>query len=377
MTGETVVFEELGDGIRYVEEQTRTEGALAVTDCFLVENGKDEPIAMLDRRSFEQRFGAVSIAMEGIGGVETQPRLRRRGWMAKLLERVLSGASRRVSAVAVGDAIPGVYEKYGFVSCVPDRELLVDVFKVMSSLRSEITAPRALTQADLPNVVRLYNEAHSERPWTHQRGEDWNKLLAEKTWSRGSEGIVVEHGGTMQGYAIFVRALYGHGKPEFRVDEMAARDRAAAQILVRALGGLSWQSHQSQFTVYEPADSAVGRALKELGCVRETHHASGGMMARVLVPELFLTAIEPELRRRCDRLVSAERHATAFQALSSAKIKFQPGDLVSLVAGYWSFDDAVARGRMASDFDDVLQLWFPGGGNQRLPSPHAHRLDRY
>ena len=72
------VEEEVEAGLRYTEETGRIEQSLAVRDCFLWQAGIDEPISGLNLLSFRQRFGAVSVATEGIGGVETLLPFRRR-----------------------------------------------------------------------------------------------------------------------------------------------------------------------------------------------------------------------------------------------------------------------------------------------------------
>jgi predicted acetyltransferase len=376
-----LISEQLEPGVRYVEEQSRIVLGVPVKDCFLVADGEDEPISMLDMRTFEQRFGAVAIRMEGIGGVETQPKYRRRGWMSKLLARALAGVAERVSVAAIGDAIPSVYEKHGFVNCVADRELVLDARCLAALGKVQADAPRKprpMVEADLPDVTALYNEVHAHRPWTHRRPPDWNKLVPEKTWSPGSEAIVLEHQGGISAYAIFTRPLYGHHKPEFRVDEMAARDQASARLLIPAVADLSLRAQQIQFAVAEPLDCVVGRTLKDLGCtLRETHFSSGGMMSHILHMKEFLAAIEPELRRRCQGLTPESLHRAAFTALMTGSLGVDASALLSLLVGHWSLSDARTRGLPSSRFDEVLHLWFPGGSSDRLPIAHAHRLDRY
>lgn len=376
-----IVAEELEPGIRYIEEQSRTDRGVPVRDCFLVADSKDEPISTLDLRAFEQRFGAVSIPMEGIGGVETQPMFRRHGWMSKLLARALTRAAERVNVAGIGNAIPGIYEKHGFMNCVVDRELLVDVASVAAlgaPCASELRTPRALAESDIPGIIALYNEVHADRPWTHRRARNWNRFVPQKTWHPGSEAIVIEYAGRVAAYAIFIRPLYGHRKPELRVDEMAAHDRASASALISAIAGLSAQGHQGQFSVAEPLDCVVGRTLKDLGCtLRETHYSSGGMMARILHVKPLLQILEPELRRRCRGLVPDSHHEAAFEALMAGTLGVGSETLLPLLVGHLSLADLKSRGLSVSRFEDVLHLWFSGGASQRLPTAHAHRLDRY
>ena len=67
--------------LRYTEEKRRNEPGPPVRDCSLWQAGVDRPVSDLNLMSFRQRFGAVSIPAEGIGGVETLPEFRRRGYV--------------------------------------------------------------------------------------------------------------------------------------------------------------------------------------------------------------------------------------------------------------------------------------------------------
>ena len=91
--------------LRYTEEKRRTEPGLPVRDCSLWQAGVDRPVSDLNLMSFRQRFGAVSIPAEGIGGVETLPAFRRRGYVRMVLERAIAGVATRAPIVFVSEAI--------------------------------------------------------------------------------------------------------------------------------------------------------------------------------------------------------------------------------------------------------------------------------
>ena len=71
---------DLGPGLKYTEETGRIDQSRQVRDCCLWQAGVAEPISGLNVLSFRQRFGAVSLPAEGIGGVETVPAFRRRSF---------------------------------------------------------------------------------------------------------------------------------------------------------------------------------------------------------------------------------------------------------------------------------------------------------
>ena len=120
MTTKLEVEEEIASGLKYTEETGRTVRSLPVRYCYLWQAGVEEPISDLEVLSFRQRFGAVSIPAEGIGGVETLPQFRRQGHMSRVLSKALAGMVKRVAIALVSDGIEEAYEKFGFVNCLAE-----------------------------------------------------------------------------------------------------------------------------------------------------------------------------------------------------------------------------------------------------------------
>lgn len=369
-------------GLRYTEETGRVSRSLPVRDCFLWKDGLDEPVSGLNLFSFQQRFGVVSIPCEGIGGVETMPAQRRQGLMGKLLSKALAGIGGRVKAVLVSDAIEQAYEKFGFVNCLVEAHLSVQVRNVeraagrLPALNDNI---REFSTDDLPAMIDLYNGEHAARPWTHQRHADWNRLLETQTWRPGSEVVILDGDDGMAGYAITQERQFGRLTRPFVVDELIARDVQAAQTMLVELASRCWQMRQGEFLVYEPFDSSVGRAASAVGC--EFHQSvppSGGMMGAILDRQGLLKLLEPELRRRLPCAEPNALHETAFDALFQSALIPDNQALLRLLLGYWSLDSALALGtEVPVEFRPVCAAWFPGGGTAALPLPYAHKLDRY
>jgi ribosomal protein S18 acetylase RimI-like enzyme len=348
-------------------------------DCSLWHAGVDEPISGLNVLSFRQRFGAVSIPTEGIGGVETLPSFRRRGYVSKLLIKAIEGIARRVPIVFVSEAIEDLYEKFGFVNCVAEAYLSVPVRNVERATVSSPRWVRSFSQADLPAMVALYNEVHAHRPWTHDRHAGWNRLLVTQTWQPGSEAIILERDERLAGYAILKEPQYGHVVSSFVVDELTAIDVEAAQALLVEVAARCWHMRFSECWVREPLDSAVGKAARRIGCAyHRTFPRSGGMMGAILDRQQLLPLLEPELRRRLPSDDLRTAHTTAFDALCRGEVVSDPRDLLRLLVGYWSTPDARAYGTVIpTQYERVVDAWFPGGGTQVLPLAYAHTLDRY
>lgn len=380
--GQFVVEETIRPGLRYTEETSRKYRSLPTRDCCLWLDGVEESISGMNVLSFSQRFGAVSVPAEGIGGVETLPAYRRQGYIRLLMEKVIESIRRRVPVVFVSEAIQGMYEKFGYVNCLADATLSVQVRDVEGYRNQVQVHPKWLirdyTPDDLPTMVHLYNKVHANRPWTHARHAEWNQLDARQTWNPGSEVIVLEWDGVLAGYAILYEAVFGHaGHHPMVVDELAARDSSATHVLLDELAARCWQMRLAEFKVREPLDSPAGIAAREVGCAyQQEFHPSGGMMGMILDRQRILALLEPELLRRLNNEGLHRLHETAFGALLRGEIIPDNRDLLRLLVGFWPAANlCLSEGE--SRHEPILNQWFPGGGTQLLPLPYSHHLDRY
>ena len=377
------VEEDIEPGLKYTEETGRSQLSRPVRDCSLWQAGVDEPISGLNALSFRQRFGAVSVPAEGIGGVETAPPFRRRGAIGKLLTKTVTEIAKRVPIVFVSNAIEDLYEKFGFVNCLAEAYLSVPVRNVERlASRSTLASPlrvRDFSPDDLPAMLTLYNTVHAHRSWTHERQAGWNQLVVTQTWQPGSEVVILERDEQVAGYAIMKESQFGHGVSPFVVDELTARDTEAAEALLIDVAARCWHRRLSEFWVREPLDSAVGTAARRLGCAyHQTFPPSGGMMGAITDRQQLLRVLEPELRRRLPTDDLHTAHSAAFDALSRGEVIVDNRDLLRLLVGYWSSTDVRVLGTLIpTQYQPVCDAWFPGGGTRLLPLPYAHTLDRY
>jgi hypothetical protein len=382
MTKQIELEEDLGSGLTYIEETGHDPQSYPARDCWLRQAGVAEPISGLNLLAFHQRFGAVSVPAEGMGGVETVPAFRRQGHIRTLLTRVVAGMTKRVPVAFVSDAIEGMYEKFGFVNCLVEAYLIVRIRHmqhVTGSSEESTSRIRSFTPADLPAMVALYNQAHARRTWTHERHVEWNHLHVTRTWQPGSEVLIFERDQRLAGYAILRELQFGHVISQFVVDELAAGDIEAAQALLAEVATRCWNLRMSDFWVREPLDSAAGRAAQRIGCeYHQTFPSTGGMMGAILDRRQLLQLLEPELRRRLPSDNLQAEHTAAFDALCRGEVITDNRDLLRLLIGYWSAADARAFGTaILAQYERIADAWFPGGGSQILPWPYAHTLDRY
>lgn len=353
-----------------------------VRHCRIRREGDLEPVCSLEVVAFRQRFGAVAVAAEGIGGVETRPDCRRHGYMRQLLEAAVAGMRDRVAVGFVSEAIEGAYEQRGFVTALGEGELVVPVRAVE---RAGVRGPgrvRQGTDADLPEAVRIFNAAHAERPWSRVREAEWDGRVPQGTWKPGSELLVLEDaaGAAVTGYALLRGRSFGDRVRTVVVHELAAWDAAGVRGLLAEVAARCWELRVAEFTVREPADSLVGRIARGWGCVyRQRFPVSGGMMARILRREALVRQLEPELRRRAaGGACGGAEGLEVVEGLAGGELVPDDGVLVRLLLGYWSLADAVVQGLVVPEgCEGLFERWFPGGGGPGLALPHAHVLDRY
>ncbi len=229
------VSELISDGVTYTEQPGLDTLTMPMRLCLLwqtddSDSGRTE-VGGLNLLSFQQRFGAVAVPSEGIGGVETHVPYRRRGYAGAVLRRAVQGARARVPVMWIGEGIEHLYEKLDFVSCLVENDLLLQVHHVErflapappSGLAREL---RAMVSDDLPSMVAVYNQSQRQRTWTHQRPQSWNRLLPRQTWGSGTEAWVLRDGDGLAGYVLVSGDEYGHAVPKFKVHEAIAIDLA-------------------------------------------------------------------------------------------------------------------------------------------------------
>lgn len=384
MTTVYQVDEALEPGLRYTEEFSRTVRSFTMGDYLLWEKATNEYIGGLNVVFFNQRIGAVAVPSAGIGGVETAPAYRRRGYARKLLTRALAGIVQRVPVVYLSESISGLYERYGFVTCLAESRLELDVRNVERFGGEPGLPVRRFVKADLPPailsaMIGLYNQAHACRSWTHQRPAGWNQLHDTQMWEPGSAAMVLERGGRLAAYALLREPYYGRTRPNIVIDELTALDVEAGRAMLAEIAAHCWDKRFSSFQVREPPDSAAGQAAKQLGCtVHQDYAASGEMMGAILDRQRLLALLKPELRRRAEDVVSDADQSAAFAALCRGAAIPEDGLLLRLLVGHCSLADAIAWGtEIPAQFERLFALWFPGGGTRLLPEPYSHGLDRY
>jgi GNAT superfamily N-acetyltransferase len=385
------VEEHLVGGLRYDERLTVEPGRGSCRTCSLWAPGAADPVSTLRIRSLRQRFGAVIVAAEGVGGVQTPHEHRGRGYGTRLVEHAIAGARERVATMFLF-GIQKMYSKLGFATCLADTTLSMQVRNAEAAEASPGDERSSFVPDDLPALVRLFNEEHRVRPWTAVRGEyPFVRLTASHPWRPAPDVIVIRREGTPRAYAVVSGTTYGRPLREMAVVEAAAVDASAARSLLAAVARTCWEWRIGSFTLEEPADGSVGTEARRLGCeVRQTWVPDGEGMGLILDRAKLIAALEGELARRercaetgqpinaADGLsLSGSAPMGTFEALLAADLVPDDGWLIQLLLGFRSWHEAEHAGlETPAEHRRTLLRWFPGTAPY-LPAGHAHRLDRY
>ncbi len=375
------VHESLTDGLRYVETIDES-GRWRSRRCCLHLEGEEEPVSSLVLHSLSVRLGATALPAEGVGGVQTRPDHQRRGHNERLITRALRGAKERVPAVFLY-GIERYYTRFGFATCLSESSIDLWVRRTKDlSTPADLTI-READEADLPAMIALYNELHAARPWTLVRDESMIASLRHRTpWKSRPDVLLFERSGSAVAYAAIAHYPFGWNGRAFTVLEAGARTLADAHALLAEASRRCRELDLEQLTIHEPRDGTIGIACRALGCTLTEHTApDGGGMGVLLDRRAVVEALADELMRRAAAApAGAVSHLLA--PLASGELVRDDGTLLRLLTGYRSWDEALLLGEIESgwescDLDGLCRRLFPGGSTSALPSPYAHRLDRY
>ncbi len=380
------VDERLTDGLRYTETIDES-GRWRSRRCCLHLDGEEEPVSSLVLHSLSVRFGATALPAEGVGGVQTRPDHQRRGYNERLITRAVRGAKERVPAVFLY-GIERYYSRFGFATCLAESSIDLWVRRTKGlSAPADLTV-READEEDLPEMIALYNELHAARPWTLVRDKSMIASLRHRTpWKSRPDVLLFERSGSAVAYAAIAHYPFGWIGRAFTVLEAGARTLADAHALLAEASRRCRELDLEQLTIHEPRDGTIGTACRALGCTVTEHSApDGGGMGVLLDRQAVVDGLRGELARRAGTPTAAPHGLPAtdrlLAPLGSGELVRDDATLLQLLTGYRSWDEAlllgeIERGWESSDPDGLCRRLFPGGSTSALPSPYAHRLDRY
>lgn len=184
------------------------------------------------RYRFTVRFGGEEAPMLGIGAVFTPPALRRRGYAAHIIERIIAEEAAADTALAalfsdIGDQF---YRRIGFEPVPLDEVTLAVVWKG----GAPAMLVRSGTDSDLPAVAAMHKVRAASAGVAVARGADLIQFAIAKrrllaglgpAGLRQTEFFVVEEGVSAVAYVVITSEADG-----WFIEEAGDRDPAGARL---------------------------------------------------------------------------------------------------------------------------------------------------
>lgn len=358
------------------------------------------------------RVGAATVRIDGIGGVETKPQHRLKGYASRVLQRAVEEMSAGDAPITMLYGISNFYHRFGYVTAGP--EYAVFLYDVR---RDEPLPPgwtvREFTPQDLPAVQNIYERATALATGTVVRTSDsrtWQKLLeAPGNYPQDECWVAVSSQDTIEGYAWrarwcwSVRDILEHEFPDaLTFGEVIALTPGAADALLALCRRRAAEEGKDEALLPVPPDSLVAVAARYTDARHvQLYSANGGSMVRVLSVERLLRALEPEWSRQirqCGQKVMACQitfrtelgdgtllidedgvrsvHFSAHQQAETRHsyiVRLPQGTLARLALGFAPAEDLCARlpEPLPEEAVSLLKLLFP------VRFQHAYLPDRY
>lgn len=382
----------------------------------LQENGAKRVVLSVDGEEASEcwiipltiRIGAATVRIDGIGGVETKPEHRLKGYASRVLHRAMEEMTAGDAAMTMLYGISNFYHRFGYVTAGP--EYAVFLYDVQ---RDEPLPPgwtvREFTPQHLPAVQSIYERATALATGTVVRtpgSRTWQKLLETPgNYPQDECWVAVSPQGAVEGYAWrarwcwSVRDILEREFPNALVfGEVIAVTPGAADALLALCRRRAAEEGRGEALLPVPPDSLVAVAARYADARHvQLYSANGGSMVRVLSVERLLRALEPELNRQfrqcglkvapCqitfrtdmgegtfligdDGVRSAHQQA---ETRHSYVIRLPQGTLARLALGFAPADDLCAR--LSEPIPEKVVSWlkllFP------VRYQHAYLPDRY
>ena len=235
------------------------------------------------------RIGRALITTGGVAGLHTPHDRRMEGHARRLMEASHRFLREQGCSIALMNAIPGFYHRFGYDVVFPVYRLFVETDNLLQTRRQH-GVRRALVN-EQPALVRLYNQCNRYRTGTLVRPADWRfDRLVNYGRPPGTLLLVEDQRGRVTGYAL----CRPRGDRYF-VQELNGRSHVAFESLANAIGTRARRAGFERVHFRMPLDHPFGVFCSRLGCAWEIqYHVNAEDMGRVLDVPRFLLELRSE-----------------------------------------------------------------------------------
>lgn len=319
-------------------------------------NRNGEELCRVELARKRMRIGRSRITTGGIGGLYTPPGRRMEGHARGLMVASHDFLRRRGCSIALLNAIPDFYHRFGYDVVFPVYRLFLKTDRLLLA-RRPLHVRRARKKEE-PALVRCYNQCNRYRSGTLVRRMDWRFTnLVNYGRPPGTLLLVEDKRQRVAGYA-----LCRTRSDRYFVQELNARSPAAFESLANAIGMRARRAGLERVHFKLPIDHPFGEFCKRFGSEWEIqHHVNAEGMGRVLDLPRFLAALRPQLTYRLGKSARSENACLWFvtemgaaglkiagkavrcirnREADSLEIAFPQTVLLQLALGYRTVSDA-------------------------------------
>lgn len=289
----------------------------------------------------EVRLGSAPVKLGGIGGVETKAAFRGQGHARRVMEGAVDFMAMQGYDVSVLFGIQDFYEKFGFVSALPDYHLRVPENRAASA--EQRLRAREFEPEDAAAVLAIYAANNARRTGAVVRSvETWAGFNKAGGFGVPAEVLVfLDDGEEIVGYMVYDRADDRCCLAEIGFREAGGTfpfHRTCDQPLARlvfesALSILAARARllgQETLSLLLPPDHPFAVFSRRYGCeVQVRYPRSGGGMARIIHLRGVLAKMQDELaaRLRDSAWASWQGHLALKTDLGTATLRLDAGSV--------------------------------------------------
>lgn len=242
------------------------------------------------------RIGRARLHAGGIGWVSTDEKKRGQGICAALMADAHGYMERYRFELSLLYGIPNLYQRFGYVSAIPERSVSIQVDDIPHELVASY-AHRPFQEEDIAAILRIYEESENDASCSVVRHEDW--ILAQSLSTDPKTPYWPDWPGTF----IFINQhdeVMGWMTPqkserELHIKELGARDESVCEDLLVLAKVHAHRAHVDRIRFHIPPGHLFARYLEQFDSIHETHFFRNreGMIS-LLDLDATLNAMLPE-----------------------------------------------------------------------------------
>lgn len=241
------------------------------------------------------RMGTATFEVAGIGGVDTRPEYRQRGYGRRVVDASLKLMRREDYLVPFLHGIQDFHNRFGFITCMTEHAFSVttrDAERSKGNLRT-----RKMREADLPAITRIYNHDNAQRTGSavRQAGR-FNGFDKGSGWDIPAvTQVIIDNEDNVSDYMVYNDVQY-----ECRASEVGGQGRELFRTILAFLARRVLLLRREHLWVNAPDDHPFAIYCRDFGMRLRTLYPRNEKAMRIIDLNACFQAILPDLSRRWD-----------------------------------------------------------------------------